>query len=160
VKADFAHEVELFTHHMRAPQPSWRLRVRVRCSAGALERRLADGANPLASPTLALRARQLLDRRTRRSLARSINVLVRSAQETRRRARFRTGVAVDAAAVQAADSDLRALAERLLDDQPVAERGVAMASVLLRDGCGPVYDPNAPLPLRYCVRMALLCLDP
>jgi hypothetical protein len=32
--------------------------------------------------------------------------------------------------------------------------------VLLRDGRGPLYDSDATLPLTYCVRMALLCLDP
>jgi hypothetical protein len=86
-------------------------------------------------------------------------MIVRCAQETARRSRFDADVPLDIAAVRAAHSDLCALADRLLDHQTVAERGVAMTSVLLRDGCGPIYNRYASLPLRYCVRMALLCLD-
>jgi hypothetical protein len=157
VKDKPAHLVES-TPQMRVAEPSWRLRVRVRFSADALERRLADGANPLASPALALRARQLVDRRTRRGLAFSIKMIVRSAQETTPDPQ--AAVLYDIAAVRACQDDLCALADRLLDHDTVAERGVAMTSMLLRDGYGPLYNPNAPLPLRYCARMALLCLDP
>jgi hypothetical protein len=74
--------------------------------------------------------------------------------------RARQAARLNAGAIRAAEADLRALAARLRDPGPAHERGVAMASVLLRDGCGPLYDGAAPLPLRYCVRMALLCLEP
>jgi hypothetical protein len=158
VEAELAHRVELPTHDLRSPEPSRRLQLRVRFSADALERRLADGANPLASPQLALRARQLVDRRTRRRLAFSIKTIVRSAEEAVPRPQV--AVSYDLVAVRAARTDMCALADRLLEPQTVAERGVAMTSMLLRDGCGPIYNPNAALPLRYCVRMALLCLDP
>jgi hypothetical protein len=158
VEAHLSHQVELPTHDLGTPEPSWWLQVRVRFSADASERRLADGANPLASPQLALRARQLVDRRTRRSLAFRIKMIVRSAEETVPDPQ--AAVLYDLAAVRAAADDLCALADGLLDRRTVAERGVAMTSMLLRDGYGPIYNPSAPLPLRYCVRMALLCLDP
>jgi hypothetical protein len=127
-------------------------------TAGRLDERLADGASPLATPALTLRARQLVDRRTRETLASSIRMLVDSAEASV--PHTQAAVLYDLGAVRAARSDLCALADRLLDRHTVAERGVAMTSTLLRDGCGPIYNPNAPLPLRYCVRIALLCLDP
>ena len=128
------------------------------CTPPRFDERLADGANPLSSQPLALRARQLAEARTRHSLAVAIDTLVQDAH--RPAPNVRATVRFDEATVRTVVTDLRALAERLRDRRPVAERGVAMTSVLLRDGCGPVYDRHAPLPLSYSVRIARLCLDP
>jgi hypothetical protein len=136
------------------------LRMRVRLRAATLDARLADGANPLADRSLCLRARQLLERPLRHRLAFTIDTIVRDAHAPLTLERARQAARLNAGAICAAEPDLRALAARLRDPGTVDERGMAMTSVLLRDGCGPLYDRSAPLPLTYCVRMALLCLDP
>jgi hypothetical protein len=169
-EAELPYQVELSTHRTRGPDPAWRLRVHARLRARALDLRLADGANPLASPALALRAQQLTDLATRRRLAARIEAIVSCSDAPDRCCRHEADLPFDMDAVRAAHSDLCALVGRLRDPQTVAERGVAMTSILLRDGSGPLYRPGrkrcvpgsgiASLPLRYCVRMALLCLDP
>ena len=159
LKSELTIEVEHFTQHLREPDPPWWLRACVRMHAHALDRRLADGANPLGSPRLALRARQLTDPQARRKLAIDIDVILIGEYEMARRPHLmRQPLPFDMAAVRTALDDLRALGDRLRDPRPVSERGVAMTIVLLRDGSGPLYDADAPLPLRYCVRMALLSL--
>jgi hypothetical protein len=134
--------------------------ARRRGPPATLDARLADGANPLADRSLCLRARQLLERPLRHRLAFTIDTIVRDAHAPLTLERARQAARLNAGAICAAEPDLRALAARLRDPGTVDERGMAMTSVLLRDGCGPLYDRSAPLPLTYCVRMALLCLDP
>src|SRR4051794_11446595 len=63
-----------------APACSWRLRLRVRLHSHALDKRLAEGADPDSEPELALRARQLNDPRTRGKIADSIALTLVRAQ--------------------------------------------------------------------------------
>jgi hypothetical protein len=169
-EAELEHRAELSMGRTHGPEPSWRLRARVRLTKGALDLRLANGANPLASPALGERARQLTQPPERRRLAAGIEAIVRWSEEPSGRWRHEADMPFDIDAIRPAHSDLCAVVARLRDPQQVAEHGVAMLSVLLRDGAGPLYRPGrrrrvhrsgiASLPLRYCVRMALLCLDP
>ncbi|MCW2547489.1 MAG: hypothetical protein JWN96_1949 [Mycobacterium sp.] len=46
--------------------------------------------------------------------------------------------------VKGAEDEIRCLVEALRAPQPVAARGAALASELLRDGGGPVYNPMSP----------------
>jgi hypothetical protein len=154
------HGIEQLAREGREPRAPLALRVRVRVRAATLDARLADGANPLADRALGLRARQLLDPPMRHRLAFAIDTVLRDAHGPMTLERARQAARLNAGAIRAAEADLRALAARLRDPGPVAERGVAMTSVLLRDGNGPLFDRDATLPLTYCVRMALLCLDP
>jgi hypothetical protein len=52
------------------------------------------------------------------------------------------------------------LIRRLLAGGPVAARGVALASVLLSDGSGPLYHRANPDDVRARVREAVNALDP
>jgi hypothetical protein len=155
-----APDTRLDAAERHAPRTSLALRLRVWARSAALDARLAEGANPLGDEALALRARQLVEPATRHRLAFAVESVVRAAHAPVTLERARQAARLNAEAVRAASDDLCALATRLRDARPVSEHGVAMTSVLLRDGCGPLYDADAPLPLSYCVRMALLCLDP
>jgi hypothetical protein len=154
------HGIEQLAREGRQPRAPLGLRMLVRLRATSLDARLADGANPLADRSLGLRARQLQDRAMRHRLAFAIDTILRDAYAPTTLARTRRAAPLNAGTIRAAEPDLRALAARLRDPGPVVERGVAMTSVLLRDGNGPLFDRDATLPLTYCVRMALLCLDP
>jgi hypothetical protein len=143
-------------HPARAPLL---VRLKVRLRAATLDAQLADGANPLSGRALGLRARRLVERQMRHRFAFSLDTILRDAHSPMTLERARQATQLNATAIRAAEEDLRALIARLRDARPVAERGMAMTSILLRDGCGPLYDRNALLPLTYCARMALLCLD-
>lgn len=160
MRGELANEVERFAQRMCAPEPAWWRRLWVRINADALDRRLADGANALHSPLLALRARQLTDPQARRRLAIDIDAILIYAHEAVRRPQlFRQLSPFNMPGVCAAHDDLGALRDRLRDARAVSECGAAMTSLLLRSRSGPLYDEDAPLPLRYCVRMALLSLE-
>ena len=62
--------------------------------------------------------------------------------------------------VRESAEELEDLIRRLLADGPVAARGVALASALLRDGGGPLYHRANPDDVRARVREAVIALDP
>ncbi len=62
--------------------------------------------------------------------------------------------------VRESAEELEDLIRRLLAHGPVAARGVALASALLRDGSGPLYHRANPDDLRARVREAVTALDP
>jgi hypothetical protein len=153
-------EAERFSHERRPPTPSRLLRMRVHFRTRALDEQLANGANPLTDARLALRACQLTDPRTRHALADSIERLIVSLGDAGGAAPVAPLSAVDADAARAARADLARLADRLRAHRPVTEMGVAMVNRLLTDGRGALYNERSPLPLSYCVRMAVLSLEP
>ena len=116
-------------------------RARVHVSFRQLDEALAEGAPSESSRALALRARQLVARRHRVSLAESYRRLVRDAREPGRRSRWR--VSPPRAHVTASAEELVRLADALGRPEPVAPRGVAEARLLLVDGTGPLYDAAA-----------------
>jgi hypothetical protein len=118
-----------------------RLRLRVRLQRRRLNNELAAGFDPHTSDELALRARQLTDRSTRRRVARSLRGVV-SDVEDRRAAVLGSGVPVCRKVLPWREG-LLGLAERLDGRDPVNASGVARTLLVLTDGSGPIYNPAA-----------------
>jgi hypothetical protein len=139
-----------------------------------LDRDLAAGASPDATVALALRAQMLVRTRTRRGMARGAQrVLERAMQApaadrppapTAGRLLMPAGgllqVPVCRDRVRDSAEELGDLIRRLLGAGPVGARGVALASVLLSDGSGPLYRRYGAGDLRARVREAVDALDP
>jgi hypothetical protein len=155
------------------PARLWdRLMVRVRASR--LDSELAAGASPDATVALALRAQMLVRTRTRRGMARGAQRVLERAMRVpaadRPPAPAGGGLRMPAAGVmqvpvcreRVTDSaeELGDLIRRLLGGGPVAARGVALASVLLTDGSGPLYRRASADDLRARVREAVNALGP
>jgi hypothetical protein len=137
-------------------RPSLRLRLRVSTQATALDNELARGASPMHSRELALRARQLVEPERRERLASALESLCEHAQ----RASSTTSIVpLPRREITEAGASLQALAQRLRDARPVYAGGVAMISVLLRDGTGPVYTPGAGAALRRALLAVTTALD-
>ena len=132
-----------------------RARVAARLGFAARDAALAEGADPDASPELALRARRLIAPRTRRLLAASLRRWVESARGRRGLYEVRPGPQVAGAA-----EALLELADRLEVRGPVEARGVALVSVLLSDGRGPLHSPQGAERLVAAARAAEAALDP
>jgi hypothetical protein len=120
----------------RTGDASVALRLRVYLTRGRLDRQLADA--PLCDLTraLALRSRQLIDRRTRQELANRLREIVQHAESSLLRV---TSDVTDRVAVVVAREPVLGLAERLDGSVPVNPRGVALAKMLLTDGLSPLY---------------------
>ena len=134
-------------------------RMMARCLAARLDRELAGGARPEATPPLAARAIRLTSMKVRRDLARSLRRMlaaaglppaeapavaeVRRAQPTA--ARPPLGVArqpcvpVRRTRISRSAPEIAELVGQLVQPGPVPVRGVAMVSQLLADGGGPLY---------------------
>ncbi len=115
--------------------PMW-----ARMRGGWLDRELATGVEPWRTPVHSARSLQITGVRARRSLAKSLDQLIRRAQ-TSRPAAMSTVVPLDRRAVLGARVQVEALAQRLRDGAPVSTRGVAALRDLLCDGSGPIYSP-------------------
>src|SRR3954449_1260540 len=122
-------------------RPPLALRARVFASRRSLDDALADGASPLWSPELALRARQLVSHGSRRQLATSLERLVTEAQ--RSVSPRAVAVPLPRREISEAQTSLLSIATRLRDERPVYARGMALVSRLLSDGSGPMYNSNA-----------------
>lgn len=134
-------------------------RMMARFLAARLDRELADGVSPEATPDLAARAIRLTSTEFRRDLAASLQRILAAAgiPAVEARARTGTGPALPAAAnsplaaarqphipvhrtrVSRSAPALTELAGHLIQPGPVPVRGVAMVSQLLADGAGPLY---------------------
>ena len=62
--------------------------------------------------------------------------------------------------VNRAEPEIRELITALRATGPIPSRGVAIATSLLTDGCGPIYNPKAPDNLGATVALAVEHLDP
>jgi len=129
-----------------AGRPTLLDRLSARWRPGRLDRALADGIPPEASPALALRARRLTELACRRPLARALRRVVRDDLDGQRPSHGR--VRPDRNGVEAARDELTALADGLTDPRPVAAHGVAQAWLLVTDGTGPLYNPCSRASLR------------
>jgi hypothetical protein len=111
---------------------------------------LADGADPVATRELALRAGQLINPRRRARFARSLRRAIAAAElpSHHRLSGRGAAVPVNRAAVLEARPELEALADDLIELAHPRPRGVALAVRLLRDGAGPLYRPWSPDDLR------------
>jgi hypothetical protein len=144
------------------PGPSWWTRLRVRWKRLELDAALADGANPVRSEELALRAQQLADPTTRNRIATAIENVFRLATigpgPGATPAMSISGF--DRYRVAANQPELAALAGKLRAQGPHAVRGLAMASVLVEDAGSPLYARSGVDRLEPAVRAAVSALDP
>ncbi|MGH2849386.1 MAG: hypothetical protein ACRDLP_02080 [Solirubrobacteraceae bacterium] len=132
-------------------------RIHARCCSVALDNALAEGASPESSTPLALRAQALLKPRVRRRLAKHMQAILRTARGEARRPRH--AVPLSRQTVCLAAPELAQLTWRLLDDQPIAVRGIALTQTLLCDGNSPLYGADATV-LRTIVIAAIDGLEP
>ena len=135
------------------------LRAHVAVRHRVLTRRLAEGADPLSSPALALRARQLTSDRSRRSLGRSLRHAVFDAHHPAPARRafglMRRGAVIDAEAA------IDRLVKRLRSPVPITAEGAAMVERMLSDGrWSPMYSPSGPGALRWMVVVVTAALEP
>jgi len=122
-----------------APPPSAALRIRVAVKRDELTRELAEGADPDASPELALRAAQLSSARSRKQLART---LLRTLADAHRPPMTRSRVVIIRRdAVLEAEGELSAMRERLAGSEPVRAEGMAIAEqIITRAESSPLYN--------------------
>ena len=119
---------------------------------------MADGADPLGSDELALRATDLVKPETRAALARSLE---RVAEQVAAGGPSPLGPTIlRREAVARNRAGVLALAARLRRDGVHCLRGLAMADVLVRRGDGPLYMALDPLQLEHRIEEILAALEP
>jgi hypothetical protein len=126
-----------FTSHL-----SLALRLRVRLHGTELTRRLAEGADPLASPELTLRARQLTAPRVVRGCVTGLERVLHEAAAPS--CAFTAQAPLQAEAILAARPFLLNLRDRLRETENPRPAGIARTLLLLMDGGGPLYAPSYP----------------
>ncbi len=135
-----------------------RTRLLARLLAPSLDRHLAKGEAPESALLLAARAQMLVAPETRRALAEGWqDVLTQAHQPTVMGDRR---VPVNRDSVIACEAHMRAMVDALVVPLPVPARGAAMASWLLSDGAGPVYDRRRSSELDRAVQETIAQLDP
>jgi hypothetical protein len=133
-------------------------RLLVRWRAPTLDAQLAAGHPVEADRRRAMRANLLVEPATRDEIADCWqDVLGRAA---RVRSVTDPRVPLQRLRVLAADADIRRMIVALRASAPVPARGVAIASMLLSDGTGPLYNAFSGLDLRVAVRDAIRHLNP
>jgi hypothetical protein len=137
-------------------RPALALRIRVAVRRRVLDKELARGNSPLRSHVYALRARQLVERRSRERLARALERLVEGAERTPSPSEI---VWLPKREILEARTGLLSLARRLRDARPVYACGVAMVSQLVCDGTGPAFTPRAGRALRRAIAEATDALE-
>jgi hypothetical protein len=111
--------------------------ARVWLRRGSLDRRLASGSDPKASPELERRARQLTSPRFRAGLAASIRNLLDAAEEGQRG--YSAAVPIQRRAILAEREGLLDLAAELESRDELKPKGIALVERLLTGGDSPVY---------------------
>ena len=137
-------------------RPALALRIRAAVCRRVLDRDLARGDSPLRSDVYALRARQLVERRSRERLARALERLVEGAERTPLPSEI---VWLPKREILDARTGLLSLARRLRDARPVYACGAAMVSQLVCDGTGPAFTPRAGPALRRAIAEATDALE-
>jgi hypothetical protein len=132
-------------------------RLGARLRARSLDRALAAGAPAEAAPAVALRARRLTEFSKRRELARTLRQVVSRACQTSG-SLGSSRVPVDRRAVLTATGELSQLADELLTPGPVGAGGVAQVQLLISDGTGPLYNPDARVSLAAAAERAIEAL--
>ena len=134
------------------------LRARVWIKQLQLDAALAGGADPTQSEELGLRAKQLAERKTRDNLASGISHLLEIADRRSRGAVAMSYAPFRTKQAQANRSLLRDLELRLRGYRPVALQGLALTSLMLEDGRGPLRTGSDPGTLERAIRDALSAL--
>jgi len=129
-----------------------------RLFGASLDRQLAAGRAPESSARLAARAQHLVAIRTRRRLARNWENMLRTARHAD--GAYHPAIPVCSDRIIAAEPDVHELVRRMTAPLPVPARGVAMATTLLTDALGPVYNPRSGDSLVAALGAAIAELDP
>lgn len=149
-----------YTPTTSAPHPpGLLLRARVWIKDLELDAALAGGADPQQSEELALRAKQLAARKKREELASGISRLIGIADRHSRAPIATPYAPFRPKQVRANRSLLLKLEQRLRGYKPVALQGLALTSLMLEDGRGPLTTDSDPATLARAVRAALSALD-
>lgn len=136
--------------------PLW-VRLGTRMLGSSLDARLAEGQEPDTSPLLAARVQLLVSPATRRTVADSwLNLLIHARE---RFSPFDPRVPLVRSRIIDTESQIYALSNALVAPLPTA-RGVAMASSLLCDGAGPLYNPGSSVDLAVALSEVVDQLDP
>jgi hypothetical protein len=139
-------------------KPRMRLALTVWRHGSELDRRLAAGEDPWTSDALAVRARALTGRRSRRRVADGMAGVLRSAQNGD--PGFTAAVRPRSEEVLEAADLIGSIERRLRGPGPVGARGVALIRLLLIDGNGPLYRPSRQGALASRLRSAAAALRP
>jgi hypothetical protein len=133
-------------------------RLFARLLASSLDRQLAQGRSPESNRLLAARAQVLVSPTMRRALAQNwANLLVQArippvVRDPR--------VPLNRDYIIAREPDIQQMLNALLAPLPAQARGAAMASWLLSDGTGPLYDRRRSADLGIALRESIAQLDP
>jgi hypothetical protein len=134
-----------------------RLRLIATWRSTELDRQLAAGVDPQTSNLLALRARKLTGRRSRKRVADGLVRVYRRAQNTT--PGFTAAVRPNVGELLAAQTVLAAIDRRLRSSAPVKFEGVAMLHALLTDAASPLYQSSEPGALASRLRAAAAALE-
>jgi hypothetical protein len=115
--------------------------ARVWLRRGSLDRSLAAGEDPSASPELARRARQLTSPRFRSGLAASIRNLIDAAEEPV--PGLAAAVPIRRREILSGRALLLELADDLASGDDLKPRGIALVERLLTDGDSPLYSQGS-----------------
>jgi len=144
----------------RAVSAPLSLRVSVYLTRGRLDRRIVSDWPCEFTPQLGLRVLQLIDPRTRRSLARGLRGKVEFVDRMGSRPNF-SAVVIERPSVRVGREAILGLAERLDGSDPVCPRGIVLVQTLLTDGCGsPLFSRYAKQSMFEAVWEVADALDP
>jgi hypothetical protein len=116
------------------------LRLVARLLGSSLDRRLATGSPAESTPLLAVRADMLASPTTRWALARNWQDLLERAFSSHAGRVPRVPICRDR--IIDAEPHIQAMLSVLTAPRPSSARGVAMVSLLLTDGAGPLYNSH------------------
>jgi hypothetical protein len=134
-------------------------RIHEATKRGAFTRDLAAGADPVVRPELAPRAAQLISRRERATVARSLRRTLQDAHASR--PTLGGPVLIRRGAVRHAEDVITAVISRLEGPHPVSPRGMAQIQRLLTNADqSPLYNNAAPGALRRAMSAVLYALEP
>jgi hypothetical protein len=133
-------------------------RLLARALVPSLDRQLAAGRPPRSTRALIVRALDIVSPAARQELAqRWANVLDQASRPPVPRS---PRAPLRRAAVATAAPDLREMISVLRNGRPIDARGAAMASSLLTDGTGPLYNDRSRADLVTVVREATRQMNP
>jgi hypothetical protein len=132
--------------------------ILLRLNPARLDADLAAGRPPETSPRHAARARSLVTPRMRHALASNWEHLLVTARGPTRGLTNRAPIRRER--IHRAEGEIRELIAALRATGPIPARGVAIATRLLTDGRGPIYNSEVPDDLTATVELALEHLDP
>lgn len=139
------------------PANVW-IRLLAHLRASRLDRQLASGLAPESSRSMAARAEVLVSPPRRQSLAENWRDL---SERAGAKPAVLTGCApLCRDRIIGADSHIRQMVRALSNPLPVPAQGVAMASWLLTDGAGPLYNRKCAVDLSKAIGRVVELLDP